>query len=97
MAHANHYVHYAEYSEDINMPYIDNKLRTELTARFPENAGELNYIITKFCKVMLRSKGESYATYNELIGALECAKLELYRRKTALYEDKKAIENGDVW
>lgn len=79
------------------MPYIKKETRTELTARFPENAGELNYIVTKFCKVLLQRKGESYATYNELIGALECCKLELYRRKCADYEDKKALENGDVW
>ena len=31
-----------------------------------------------------------------MIGALESAKLELYRRSIALYEDTKIKENGDV-
>jgi hypothetical protein len=31
-----------------------------------------------------------------LIGMLECAKLELYRRSVANYEDEKILENGDV-
>ena len=34
---------------------------------------------------------------NAIIGALECAKLELYRRVAAPYEDDKIIENGDVY
>ena len=46
---------------------------------------------------MLELVGEAkYADINELIGALECAKLEFYRRKAAPYEDKKAVENGDL-
>ena len=32
-----------------------------------------------------------------LIGVLECAKLELYRRVAAPYEDDKIDENGDVY
>ena len=31
------------------------------------------------------------------MGALECAKLELYRRVAAPYEDVKIMENGDVY
>jgi len=34
---------------------------------------------------------------NAIIGALECAKLELYRRVAAPYEDDKIAENGDVY
>jgi len=33
---------------------------------------------------------------NDAIGALEGAKLELYRRVISKYEDKKIMENGDV-
>ena len=40
--------------------------------------------------------GERYAVYNELIGALECAKLELYRKRVAPYEEEKIAENGEV-
>lgn len=59
--------------------------------------GDLNYLITKLCKKYYYDKtGPSYGTLNELVGVLECAKLELYRRVLAPYEDKKIDENGDV-
>jgi hypothetical protein len=32
-----------------------------------------------------------------MIGVLECAKLELYRRVAAPYEDAKCEDNGDVY
>jgi hypothetical protein len=35
--------------------------------------------------------------YNDVIGALECCKLELYRRMVAPYENTKIKENGDVY
>ena len=38
----------------------------------------------------------NYADINSAIGVLECAKLELYRRQAAPYEDKKIEENGEV-
>lgn len=86
------------------MPYIKqsdrerlNKKITELAAliNFDQRAGELNYTITK---LLLALKGEGkYKDYNELIGALESAKLEFYRRAVAPYEDKKIAENGEVY
>jgi hypothetical protein len=42
-------------------------------------------------------KPKCYDDYNSLIGTLECAKQELYRRKIAAYEDKKIEENGEVY
>jgi len=62
-----------------------------------ENAGELNYFITTVIDDYLRYKGESYQAYNDIMGALEGAKMELYRRKTIPYENKKIIQNGDVY
>ena len=38
-----------------------------------------------------------YTHVNEAVGVLECAKLELYRRVAAPYEDEKIAENGDVY
>lgn len=38
-----------------------------------------------------------YQHYNEVIGVLECAKLEMYRRCVAGYEDMKINVNGDVY
>jgi hypothetical protein len=61
------------------------------------NEGQMNYIITKLCRKYIEENGESYVNYNALIGVLECAKLELYRRKISSYENLKVIENGDVY
>lgn len=60
------------------------------------NAGVLNYMFTAMALVYI-DRDESYQAYNDVIGALEAAKLELYRRRVAPYEDKKIEENGDVY
>lgn len=81
------------------MPYIskDARLRIDNGGK-PENAGELNYSITKLIDAYLIQKGKlQYQQINEVIGVLECSKLELYRRIVAQYEDKKISENGDVY
>lgn len=56
--------------------------------------GLLNFIITKLLLEVYPE--ENYHTYNEIIGMLECCKLEFYRKKVATYEDLKEIENGIV-
>ncbi len=80
------------------MPYIRPLARTALaTGAKPSEAGELNYLISTLMNEHLASYGTSYQIINELIGVLECAKLELYRRIAAPYEDDKIITNGDVF
>lgn len=79
------------------MPYITKKEKDELASQFPENPGQLNYWIMMTIQQYLITNGETYQTYNDIIGALECAKQELYRRKISKYEDKKCKENGDVF
>jgi hypothetical protein len=83
------------------MPYI--KQNDRVGARFtPVIAGELNFAITTLVhewldrQVSLHDGKLGYDFLNTAIGALECAKLELYRRVAAPYEDRKVIENGDV-
>lgn len=56
--------------------------------------GELNYVISTLIDELY---DRNYASLNAAIGVLECAKLELYRRILGPYEDKKIIENGDVY
>ena len=84
------------------MPYLREERRTELLKEelakvFPETPGDLNYCFTYLSLNFLSKKEISYQAYNDCIGALEAAKLELYRRLTAPYEDKKIKENGDVY
>lgn len=59
--------------------------------------GHLNYIITRLLIRWLEMTDESYADMNALIGVLESAKQEFYRRVVAPYEDRKAQINGDVY
>ena len=81
------------------MPYITKKRREQLKlmayVSTPQTPGELNYVITTIVHDYL-NKRRSYGLYNEVMGALECAKLELYRRHVAPYENEKIDENGDV-
>tara|TARA_Y100000817_G_scaffold111280_1_gene87125 strand:+ start:1333 stop:1617 length:285 start_codon:yes stop_codon:yes gene_type:complete len=60
-------------------------------------AGVLNYCISALLNEVLKTNGISYRNINELIGVLECAKLELYRRVASPYEDEKIQSNGDVF
>jgi len=85
--------------EVIRMPYIEEKDRKRLDGGGnPETPGELNYAITRLVDEYLMRKGEMrYAYLNEVLGAMECAKLELYRRVAAPYEDQKIAEHGDVY
>jgi hypothetical protein len=83
------------------MPYVDKIAREALgyvtTAEPPEDAGELNYVITKVCDEFLIRKGRRYNHVNTVIGVLECAKQEFYRRIVAPYENEKIAINGDVY
>jgi hypothetical protein len=82
------------------MPYVTKKQRQRLDrnkSSFAMDAGELNYIITKTCLAYLKDKDVSYELLNEIIGVLECAKQEFYRRKVAPYEEHKRGNNGDVY
>lgn len=80
------------------MPYIKSFAREHLGIKsVPDTAGELNYLFTKIAVEYLDMKGEGYQAFNDILGALEGCKLELYRRKVAPYEDVKIEENGDVY
>lgn len=84
------------------MPYIKQEGRDKLDHTIHvlsdkiEDAGELNYTITKLLHGQLEKKGLNYANCNALIGVLDCASKEFYRKKVAPYEDIKIKENGDV-
>lgn len=60
------------------------------------NAGGLNYAIHQLIAKYISQNKESYQTYNDIVGALDCAKMELYRRLISDYEDKKMTQNKDV-
>jgi len=76
-----------------NMPYIKQERRNLV---IPADAGELNWKITQLIVEYLVSHGR-YQGFNDVIGALECCKLEVYRRLIAPYEDEAKKRNGDVF
>lgn len=78
------------------MPYIKQERREQASWAL-DGPGELNYAITELLLKYLDVRGIKYQYINDCIGALECAKLELYRRIAAPYEDQKMKENGDVY
>jgi hypothetical protein len=88
------------------MPYIRREIRASYAEPLEKLGGKLayqgvpsgvlNYVITELVLWWL-GKSPNYTRFNEAIGVLECAKLELYRRAVAPYEDQKRKENGDVY
>jgi hypothetical protein len=86
------------------MPYIKDADRTQYKKSIEKLAelvtanpspGELNYILSKLLWTIFDKK-PSYTLGNNLMGVLECVKVEFYRRKLAPYEDAKIQENGDI-
>ena len=83
-----------KYDEAISK--IVHELNLEgVTAMYP--SGHLNYIISKIINDTLKRQGLRYQNINSIIGALDCCKMELYRRIASPYEDLKIQENGDVY
>lgn len=85
------------------MPYIKPALRAYFTGIEKEiervniqDAGAFNYLVHLLIHKSILSQGVSYATFNALIGAMDCAKMELYARLIRAYENEKIVENGDV-
>ena len=90
------------------MPYIEQSARWGIEddqaegydfcaiAKRLSGPGELNYVFSLLAKGYF----EAHSTYqgiNDIVGALDGAKLEFYRRIVVPYEDKKIIANGDVY
>lgn len=83
------------------MPYIKDEDKrqfySELQTLNPTNAGELNFVLSSICRDYFLRHGARYQQINDVIGAVEGAKLEFYRRLVAPYEDEKIKLNGDIY
>jgi len=62
-----------------------------------QTPGELNYLVSQLCRNYIDTKTLSYQTINDIVGALEGAKMEFYRRVATPYEQQKCFDNGDVY
>lgn len=79
------------------MPYVKEEVRRELMSRVAHNPGELNFLLTEAIADYWAFNKQNYQTINDIVGALEGAKLEFYRRIAVPYEELKRAENGDVY
>ena len=91
------------------MPYVKQSYRgvyakgiksiREAFAGVGAGDGELNYVLTSVALAWLdyHQPPHGYAMLSGVVKALECAKLEFYRRRMAPYEDEKIKENGDIY
>lgn len=81
------------------MPYLSRESKFYIDrGGEPRSPGELNYRLAKECLRFLKVNGPlTYFRINDVVGALECAKQEFYRRVAVPYEENKIAENGDVY
>lgn len=84
------------------MPYIKQQHRDRLdhgmtVGDIPENAGELNYVLSQVLIDFVMYHGLSYQVINDIVGALDGCKAEFHDRIIRPYEDLKIRENGDVY
>jgi hypothetical protein len=78
------------------MPYIKKEEQQKVNSGKLDACGDLNFAINQLVSDYLKQHGFNYQACNDVIGSLECAKLEIYRRAVSPYEDSKIEENGDV-
>lgn len=92
------------------MPYIKEEFRKELRPlidalgekvneihkKYPEQTrdGLMNFSLSELIAMVYPNA--RYTDMNEVVGMLECCKLEYYRKKASPYEDKKEEENGSI-
>jgi hypothetical protein len=91
------------YISQIKRENLNNKMHnlTEYLESNDVNIGEMNFIISNILNIYIQKTKKqdifNYNICNNLIGVLECAKLELYRKVISKYEDDKILENGDLY
>ncbi len=85
------------------MPYITQTDRAEfehieeMIQDFPPTcAGDIQYMIAILIREYMRNNDYRYQTMNDVMGALNGANLEFYRRYVGPYEDECIEKNGDV-
>jgi len=85
------------------MPYIAEEDRegfqhipAALSLNGIDTAGELQFVIALAIAEYLKDKPHRYQTMNDVMGALNGANQEFYRRVVAPYETKCIEKNGDV-
>jgi len=86
------------------MPYIAQEDRQEfmdfveaVVEIQPKTAGEIQFMIAVIIAEFMKNSDYRYQNMNDVMGALNGANLEFYRRYVAPYEDECIAKNGDVF
>ncbi len=77
------------------MPYIPRSERSKAYEHVLPHAGVLNYAVHQLIDTYFEQNNRNYQTVNDVIGVLDCVKMELYRRLVSEYEEIKILQNGD--
>ena len=77
------------------MPYITQESRDNLVTA--QNGGDLNYQISMLCARYIMEHGLRYKNISDVVGALEGAKQEFFRKVVDPYENLKEMQNGGVY
>jgi len=85
-----------EISIDANVQELSDAIKWIADDDNTKLSGLCNYTITQLLAKSLKGDGWRYDKINTAIGVLECAKLEMYRRLAAPYEDNCIQKNGDI-
>jgi hypothetical protein len=79
------------------MPYIEKKDRTAIdSGALPRTPGELSYAITRLVQGYMGPE-RKYSALATVVGVLVLTTVEFIHRVIRPYEDKKILENGDVY
>ncbi len=80
------------------MPYLNESMKDSLDNQtiLPSEPGHLTYTLYAQCLKYIHLRGLRFFVLCEVMGALLCCILEIYRRVIAPYEDSKIKSNGDV-
>lgn len=83
------------------MPFLSPMQKAEVNEKMKEgrclNEGELTYVLTKLIVTNWHSGEGNYAALCQIIGALECTKMQFFKEIVVPYEEKKKQLNGDVY
>jgi len=72
-------------------------LEEELKSTRIDTPGELVYLFCRVADLYVSQRLREFRIMNDVVGALENAKLEFHRKVVANYEKEKELENGTVW
>ena len=86
------------------MPYVSqntrvayHKIRDSIRDSNLYAPGVLNYLMTLLAIRYWECTNHDYQAINDIMGALEGAKQEFYRRVAVPYEETKIKSNGDLY